>query len=153
MLPGFHRLTVCPNPSQHPIRSTDFVERMRVVSISLAFQQACIWSRTGFERPNRRKQSNNRYSVLRALCATTRSNRSEITQSSSAKPVSIKSHQICAIISRRPGGETGRRTGLKIPGRKACGFDSRPGHQTIPRVKAFAHRHRWNESIRTTIRP
>jgi hypothetical protein len=29
---------------------------------------------------------------------------------------------------RRPGGEIGRRTGLKIPGRKACGFESRPGH-------------------------
>jgi hypothetical protein len=28
-----------------------------------------------------------------------------------------------------PDDEIGRRTGLKIPGRKACGFDSRSGHQ------------------------
>lgn len=30
--------------------------------------------------------------------------------------------------SRRPGGEIGRRRGLKIPRRKACRFDSGPGH-------------------------
>ena len=28
-----------------------------------------------------------------------------------------------------PGGETGRRRGLKIPRRKACRFESGPGHQ------------------------
>ena len=28
-----------------------------------------------------------------------------------------------------PGGEIGRRRGLKIPRRKACRFDSGPGHQ------------------------
>ena len=27
-----------------------------------------------------------------------------------------------------PGGGTGRRKGLKIPSRKACGFESRPGY-------------------------
>ncbi len=35
---------------------------------------------------------------------------------------------LAAVCNHRPGGEIGRRTGLKIPGRKACGFDSRPGH-------------------------
>ena len=30
-----------------------------------------------------------------------------------------------------PGGETGRRRGLKIPRRKACRFESGPGHQSI----------------------
>ena len=30
-----------------------------------------------------------------------------------------------------PGGEIGRRRGLKIPRRKACRFDSGPGHQTV----------------------
>ena len=28
------------------------------------------------------------------------------------------------------GGETGKRKGLKIPRRKACGFDSRPAHHS-----------------------
>ena len=32
-------------------------------------------------------------------------------------------------IAPGPGGETGRRKGLKIPDRKVCGFESRPGHQ------------------------
>ena len=31
----------------------------------------------------------------------------------------------------RPGGEIGRRRGLKIPRRKACRFDSGPGHHLI----------------------
>src|SRR5260363_108569 len=31
-----------------------------------------------------------------------------------------------------PGGEIGRRRGLKIPRRKACRFDSDPGHQPYP---------------------
>jgi hypothetical protein len=30
-----------------------------------------------------------------------------------------------------PGGEIGRRRGLKIPRRKACRFDSGPGHQQV----------------------
>ena len=38
----------------------------------------------------------------------------------------------CAIIrgftNTRPGGEIGRRRGLKIPLRKECRFDSGPGH-------------------------
>ena len=34
-----------------------------------------------------------------------------------------------------PGGEIGRRSGLKIPRRKACRFESGPGHQTdLPRL-------------------
>ena len=32
-------------------------------------------------------------------------------------------------MRRRPGDEIGRRSGLKIRGRKACGFKPRPGHQ------------------------
>ena len=31
-------------------------------------------------------------------------------------------------MQRRPGGGIGRRTGLKIPRREACRFDSGPGH-------------------------
>ena len=34
----------------------------------------------------------------------------------------------------RPGGEIGRRRGLKIPRRKACRFDSGPGHQQFKTV-------------------
>ncbi len=37
----------------------------------------------------------------------------------------------CAHCSICPGGEIGRRRGLKIPRRKACRFDSGPGHQTL----------------------
>ncbi len=33
--------------------------------------------------------------------------------------------------SLSPGGEIGRRRGLKIPRRKACRFDSGPGHHRI----------------------
>ena len=33
-------------------------------------------------------------------------------------------------MQRRPGGGIGRRTGLKIPRRKACRFDSGPGHHS-----------------------
>ena len=33
------------------------------------------------------------------------------------------------IARTRPGGEIGRHARLKISCRKACGFDSRPGHQ------------------------
>ena len=35
---------------------------------------------------------------------------------------------ICGFASCSPGGEIGRRRGLKIPRRKACRFDSGPGH-------------------------
>ncbi len=44
-----------------------------------------------------------------------------------------------AIMSR-PGGEIGRRTGLKIPGRKACGFESRPGHHKLHFLAAVSLR-------------
>ena len=44
----------------------------------------------------------------------------------------------CVIIRRFaahcPGGEIGRRRGLKIPRRKACRFDSGPGHQQFKTV-------------------
>ena len=33
------------------------------------------------------------------------------------------------VLNRRPDDEIGRRKGLKIPGRKACRFDSGSGHQ------------------------
>src|SRR5688500_17330881 len=33
------------------------------------------------------------------------------------------------MMRRRLGDEIGRRSGLKIRGREACGFESRPGHQ------------------------
>ena len=43
-------------------------------------------------------------------------------------PASIRSGGVCQCLVR-PGGEIGRRTGLKIPGPlKACRFDSGPGH-------------------------
>lgn len=35
-----------------------------------------------------------------------------------------------------PGGEIGRRRGLKIPRRKACRFDSGPGHQLLVRQRS-----------------
>ncbi len=38
----------------------------------------------------------------------------------------------------RPGDETGRRSGLKIRGRKACGFDSHPGHHACDISGALA---------------
>jgi len=36
---------------------------------------------------------------------------------------------ICGFVAHCPGGEIGRRRGLKIPRRKACRFDSGLGHQ------------------------
>jgi hypothetical protein len=41
----------------------------------------------------------------------------------------FKSSAILQDSTRCPGGEIGRRRGLKIPRRKACRFDSGPGHQ------------------------
>ena len=37
------------------------------------------------------------------------------------------------VAPTRPGGEIGRHKGLKIPRRKACRFESGPGHQAIDR--------------------
>jgi hypothetical protein len=57
--------------------------------------------------------------------------------------------QYAAAVNHRPGGEIGRRTGLKIPGRKACGFDSRPGHHhqqfgfTVLRNQSLELAHRF----------
>ncbi len=42
-----------------------------------------------------------------------------------------------AICLNCPGGEIGRRRGLKIPRREACRFDSGPGHHH--RIKALPH--------------
>lgn len=36
-----------------------------------------------------------------------------------------------------PGGEIGRHKGLKIPRRKACGFDSRLGHIKITHISGL----------------
>jgi hypothetical protein len=41
---------------------------------------------------------------------------------------SVKKYVIIAVFAIRPGGEIGRRRGLKIPRRKACRFDSGLGH-------------------------
>ena len=38
----------------------------------------------------------------------------------------------------RPGGETGRRKGLKTPRRKPCRFESGPGHQLKESPNAFS---------------
>ena len=52
---------------------------------------------------------------------------------------------IPVAIKRCPGGGTGRRKGLKIRGRKAYGFESRPGHQ-----RAAKSWRRGSESNRRT---
>ncbi len=53
----------------------------------------------------------------------------------------INGHQyaIISVSDGCPGGEIGRRRGLKIPRRKACRFDSDLGHHLIisPRIKTF----------------
>gem|GEM_PF-1193808 len=56
------------------------------------------------------------------------------------KEYGYNSALICNTLHTCPGGEIGRRRGLKIPRRKACRFDSGPGHQLkIPSVyKALA---------------
>ncbi len=51
------------------------------------------------------------------------------------KEYGYNSALICNTLHTCPGGEIGRRRGLKIPRRKACRFDSGPGHQLkIPSV-------------------
>jgi hypothetical protein len=37
----------------------------------------------------------------------------------------------CRRLSLTPGGEIGRRMGLKIPDLTVCGFDSRPGDHYV----------------------
>ena len=43
--------------------------------------------------------------------------------------------RIIRVSAYRPGGEIGRRRGLKIPRRKVCRFESDPGHQ-IPKPES-----------------
>ena len=43
--------------------------------------------------------------------------------------------RIIPVSAYRPGGEIGRRRGLKIPRRKVCRFESDPGHQ-IPKPES-----------------
>ena len=43
--------------------------------------------------------------------------------------------RIIRFSAYRPGGEIGRRRGLKIPRRKVCRFESDPGHQ-IPKPES-----------------
>ena len=44
-----------------------------------------------------------------------------------------------ATAKKCPGGEIGRRRGLKIPRRKACRFDSGPGHHNkIKHLQCFS---------------
>ena len=45
--------------------------------------------------------------------------------------------RIIPFSAYRPGGEIGRRRGLKIPRRKVCRFESDPGHQ-IPNPNLFS---------------
>lgn len=46
---------------------------------------------------------------------------------------------ICYHFPTCPGGVTGSHKGLKIPRRKACGFDSRPGHDAKRRDSRAKH--------------
>src|SRR3546814_20368613 len=52
-----------------------------------------------------------------------------ISDWSSACALPISRRVLRCDILECPGGEIGRRRGLKIPRRKACRFDSGPGHQ------------------------
>ena len=44
---------------------------------------------------------------------------------------STRNYRLVASYQMRPGDGTGIRSRLKIGGRKACGFDSHPGHKQI----------------------
>ncbi len=48
-----------------------------------------------------------------------------------------------------PGGEIGRRRGLKIPRRKACRFDSGPGHQL--KIPALPHNRGMGTIVKTVL--